>query len=50
MQISTNKCKLNVTKNLLNNLITKIWNGLDENILLANSLYTFKNYIKKVIT
>ena len=48
MQISTNKCKLNVTKNLLNNLITKIWNGLDENILLANSLYTFKNDIKKL--
>ena len=48
MQISTNKCKLNVTKNLLNNLITKIWNGLDENMLLANSLYTFKNDIKKL--
>ena len=50
MQISTHKCKLNVTKNLLNNRIAKIWNGLDENIVSPNSLYNFKNDIKKVIT
>ena len=46
MQIITNKCTLNVTKNLLNNRIAKIWNGLDEHIVLENSLYTFTNYIK----
>ena len=50
LQISMNTCKLNVTKNLLNNRIAKIWNGLDEHIVLANSLYTFKNHIKKIIT
>ena len=50
MQIITNKCKLNVIINLLNNRIAKIWNGLDDNILLANSLYTFKNHIKKCLT
>ena len=50
MQIITNKCKLNVIKNLLYNQIAKILNGLDENIVLANSLYTFKIHIKKVIT
>ena len=50
LQISMNTCKLNVTKNLLNNRIANIWNGLDDNILLANSLYTFKNHIKKMIT
>ena len=50
LQISMNTCKLNVTKNLLNNRIAKIWNGLDEHIVLENSLYTFKNHIKKIIT
>ena len=30
LQISMNTCKLNVTKNLLNNRIANIWNGLDE--------------------
>ena len=50
LQISMNTCKLNVTKNLLNNRIANIWNGLDEHIVLANSLYTFKNHIKKIIT
>ena len=35
LQISTNACKLNLTKNLLNNRIAKIPNGLDENIVLA---------------
>ena len=49
MQIIKNKCKLNVTKNLLNNRIVKINNSLDENIILEISLYIFKNYIKKVI-
>ena len=50
LQISTNTCKLNVTTNLLNNRIATIWNGLDENIVLANSLHTFKNHITKIIT
>ena len=50
MQIITNKCKLNVTKNLLNNRIAKILNDLDENIVSANSLYTFINYIKNLGT
>ena len=50
LQISMNTCKLNVTKNLLNNRIDNIWNCLDEHIVLANSLYTFKNHIKKIIT
>ena len=50
LQISMNTCKLNVTKNLLNNRIAKIWNGLDEHIVLENSLYTFKNNNKKIIT
>ena len=45
MQSITNKYKLNEKKNLLNNRITKLLNGLDENIVSANSLYTFKNYL-----
>ena len=45
LQISMNTCKLNVTKHLLNNRIAKIWNGIDEQIVLANSLYTFKQII-----
>ena len=47
LQISMNTCKLNVTKNLLNNRIAKIWNGLDEHIVLENSLYTLKIILKK---
>ena len=50
LQISMNTCKQNVTQHLLNNRIANIWNGLDENIVFANSLYTFKNHIKKIIT
>ena len=46
-QISTKKCKLNVTKNLLNNRIAKIWNGLDENIVLAYKRY--RNLVNAII-
>ena len=48
MQIITNKCKLNVNKNQLNNRISEIWNSQDEMIVSANSIYTFTNYIKKL--
>ena len=50
MKISTNKYNLNVTKNLLNNRIAKIWNCLDENIVFANSLLPLKIIFKKIIT